>query len=200
LSVVEPLAVGFHAVARGRVAPEEVVAVIGCGMVGLGAIAAAAARGARPIAIDLDDGKLSLTKQVGAQHTINSREQDVHAQLEELTKGLGPDVVIEAVGAASTYRMAVEEAAHTGRVVYIGWAKEPISFDTKLFVHKELDILGSRNYLDEFPAVIDVLREGGFPVEATISATVPLDGAPDALHRWSQSPQSFTKILVDLDL
>ena len=199
LSVVEPLAVGFHAVQRGRVAPEDTVAVIGCGMVGLGALAGAAARGARPIAIDLDDGKLELAKQVGAQHAINSREQDVHAELEKLTEGLGPDVLIEAVGAAATYRMAIEEAAHTGRVVYIGWAKEPISFDTKFFVHKELDILGSRNYLDEFPAVIDVLRAGRFPVEATISATVPLAEAPDALRRWSESPQSFTKILVDLD-
>jgi threonine dehydrogenase-like Zn-dependent dehydrogenase len=199
LSVVEPLAVGFHAVQRGRVTAEDVVAVIGCGMVGLGALSAAAARGARPIAIDLDDGKLSLAKQAGAQHTINSQKENVHAQLEKLTEGLGPDVVIEAVGAAATYRMSIEEAAHTGRVVYIGWAKEPISFDTKYFVHKELDILGSRNYLDEFPAVIDVLRAGRFPVEATISTTVSLDEAPDALRRWSESPQSFTKILVNLD-
>ena len=199
LSVVEPLAVGFHAVGRGRVDSQDVVAVIGCGMVGLGALAASAARGARTIAIDLDDEKLNLAKQAGAQDTINSQREDIHARLGKLTEGFGPDVVIEAVGATGTYRMAVEEVAHTGRVVYIGWAKEPISFDTKLFVHKELDILGSRNYLDEFPVVIDVLRAGRFPVEATISATVPLDDAPDALRRWSQSPQAFTKILVDMD-
>ena len=199
LSVVEPLAVGFHAVARGRVASADVVAVIGCGMVGLGALSAAASRGARTIAIDVDDGKLNLAKRAGAQDAINSRSEDVHGQLEQWTEGRGPDVVIEAVGLPTTYRMAVEEAAHTGRVVYIGWAKEPISFDTKLFVHKELDILGSRNYLDEFPAVIEVLRAGKFPVEETISATVPLEEAPDALRRWSQSPQAFTKILVDMD-
>ncbi len=199
LSVVEPLAVGFHAVDRGRVAFEDVVAVIGCGMVGLGALAGAVARGARTIAIDLEDGKLNLAKGIGAQHAIHSQRENVHARLEEITEGFGPDVVIEAVGAATTYRMAVEEVAYTGRVAYIGWAKEPISFDTKLFVHKELDILGSRNYLHEFPTVIETLRAGRFPVEATISATVPLDDAPDALRRWSESPQSFTKILVDLD-
>lgn len=199
LSVVEPLAVGFHAAQRGRVTGTDTVAVIGCGMVGLGALCSAAARGARTIAIDLDDQKLSLAQRAGAQQVINSRTADVHASLEALTNGMGPDVVIEAVGAADTYRMAIEEAAHTGRVVYIGWAKQPISFDTKYFVHKELDILGSRNYLDEFAEVIDVLLQGKFPVEETISATVPLAGAPDALQQWSQSPQSFTKILVDLD-
>lgn len=198
LSVVEPLAVGFHAAARGRVASDDTVAVIGCGMVGLGAIASAASRGARTVAIDLDEDKLALAKQAGAQHSIHSGEQDTHAELQRLTDGLGPDVVIEAVGVPATYLAAIEDVAHTGRVVYIGWAKEPISFDTKLFVHKELDILGSRNYLDEFPSVIELLLKGRFPVEATISATVPLDEAGAALQRWSQSPQSYTKILVDL--
>jgi L-galactonate 5-dehydrogenase len=199
LSLVEPLAVGFHAVERGRVTAADVVAVIGCGTVGLGAIAAAADHGATVVAIDLDDAKLSLAKQAGAQHTIHSGKQSVHDALGELTEELGPDVIIEAVGVPGTYRMAVEEVAHTGRVVYIGWAKEPVSYETKLFVHKELDILGSRNSLTEFPAVIDMLSNGRFPVEATISTTVSLDSAGEALLRWSESPQQFTKILVEMD-
>lgn len=199
LSLVEPLAVGFHAADRGRIAASDTVAVIGCGTVGLGALASTISRDATAIAIDLDDEKLALATQVGAQHAINSRRQNAHDELLLLTNGLGPDVVIEAVGTPDTYRMAVEEVAHTGRVVYIGWAKEPVSFDTKLFVHKELDILGSRNYLAEFPAVIETLCQKKFPVEATISITVPLAGAGDALRRWSESPQSFTKILVNMD-
>jgi threonine dehydrogenase-like Zn-dependent dehydrogenase len=199
LSVVEPLAVGFHAAERGRVTAADTVAVLGCGMVGLGALAGAAARRATVVAIDLDDEKLKLAKQVGAQHTIHSGRQNVHEELGALTDGLGPDVVIEAVGVPETYRTAVEEVAHTGRVVYIGWTKEPVSYETKWFVHKELDILGSRNSLAEFPAVISMLEKGRFPVEATISATVPLEGAGDALKRWSESPAAFTKILVNMD-
>lgn len=199
LSLVEPLAVGFHATERGRVQTHDIVAVIGCGMVGLGAMASAASRGATVIAIDLDEQKLQLAKKVGASHTVNSSQSNVHESLLQLTDGLGPDVIIEAVGVPDTYRLAVEEVAHTGRVVYIGWAKEPISFDTKHFVHKELDILGSRNSLFEFPAVIDVLRQGKFPSEATISATVPLAAAGETLALWSREPQRFTKILVELD-
>jgi len=199
LSLVEPLAVGFHAAARARVTAADTVAVIGCGTVGLGALAGAAALGATTVAIDLDDGKLALARQVAAQHVVHGGRQNVHEELGALTGGLGPDVVIEAVGIPETYRAAVEEVAHTGRVVYIGWAKEPVSYETKLFVHKELDILGSRNSLAEFPAVIAMLEEGRFPVEATISATVPLEGAGDALKRWSESPGSFTKILVNMD-
>ena len=199
LSLVEPLAVGFHAAERGRVTAADVVAVVGCGTVGLGAIAAAVGKRATVIALDLDDAKLALAKKVGAQHTIHTNDQNVHEEFLALTEGLGPDVIVEAVGVADTYRMAVEEVAHTGRVVYIGWAKEAISFETKYFVHKELDILGSRNSLTEFPMVIDMLSQGKFPVEATISATVPLDQAGDALQKWSLAPQSFTKILVEMD-
>ena len=198
LSLVEPLAVGFHAAERGRITAADSVAVIGCGTVGLGVLASAALRGATAIAIDLDDKKLELAKQVGAQHVINSQEQSMHERLGELTNGLGPDVVVEAVGRPDTYRTAVEEVAHTGRVVYIGWAKEAVSYETKLFVHKELDILGARNSLAEFPAVIEMLSRKSFPVDATISATVPLESAGDALRQWSESPQSFTKILVEM--
>jgi len=199
LTLVEPLAVGFHAAERGRITAADSVAVIGCGTVGLGVLAAAASRGATAIAIDLGDEKLALARQVGAQHAIHSANQNVHEELLALTDGLGPDVIVEAVGIAETYRMAVEEVAYTGRVVYIGWAKEPISYETKLFVHKELDILGSRNSLAEFPAVIEMLQQHRFPVEATISARVPLEEAGHALQRWSDAPQSYSKILVNMD-
>lgn len=199
LSLVEPLAVGFHAVERGRITAADTVAVIGCGTVGLGALAAAVARGASAIAIDLDENKLALATQVGAQHAIHGGRGTLHDILGSLTNGLGPDVIIEAVGTAATYQTAVEEVAHTGRVVYIGWTKEPVSYETKLFVHKEIDILGSRNSLAEFPAVIAMLAEKRFPVDAAISATVPLEGAGEALQRWSEAPGSFTKILVNMD-
>jgi threonine dehydrogenase-like Zn-dependent dehydrogenase len=62
LCLVEPLTVGFHAVARGRVIPEDTVAVFGCGGVGLGAVAASHARGAKTICIDVDDEKLELAR------------------------------------------------------------------------------------------------------------------------------------------
>jgi threonine dehydrogenase-like Zn-dependent dehydrogenase len=168
-------------------------------MVGLGAIAAASAEGAAVMAIDLDDAKLALSKRAGSSSTINSRTEPLHQRLLELTEGLGPDVVIEAVGMPETYTLAVEEAAHTGRVVYIGWSKQPVTFETKNFVHKELDILGSRNSLDEFPQVIDMLSRHAFPVEETISATVPMEEAGAALREWSASPERFTKILVEVN-
>jgi threonine dehydrogenase-like Zn-dependent dehydrogenase len=200
LCLVEPLTVGFHAVARGRVQPGDVVAVLGCGGVGLGAIAASRFAGALTIAVDLDDHKLEIAKSAGATHAVNTARESLHDRLLQLTENRGPDVVIEAIGLPETFRAAVEEVAFTGRVVYIGYAKEPVAYETRLFVQKELDILGSRNALPEdFASVIKMLENGKFPVEQAVGTIVPIEQAPSILQQWSESPQRFTKIMISLD-
>ena len=200
LCLIEPLTVGFHAIARGRVTSVDKIAVFGCGGVGLGAIAASHFAGATTIAVDLDDDKLQLAKKAGATHIVNSTKSSLHDQLLELTDGRGPDVIIEAVGLPQTFRAAVEEVAFTGRVVYIGYAKEPAAYETKLFVQKELDILGSRNALPEdFHTVIKMLEERKFPVEDAVGSIVSLDDAPRILEAWSSNPSKFTKIMVQLN-
>jgi threonine dehydrogenase-like Zn-dependent dehydrogenase len=200
LCLAEPLTVGFHAVNRGRVTREDTVAVFGCGGVGLGAIAAAGFRGSRTIGIDVEDEKLRIAGMCGATEVINSSKESLHERLAEMTGGRGPDVVIEAIGLPKTFCAAVEEVAFTGRVVYIGYAKDAVAYDTRLFVQKELDILGSRNALPEdFREVIRMLEERRFPVEQAVSLIVPLEDAPEALREWSANPGKFTKIMVTLD-
>ncbi|QNF32978.1 zinc-binding alcohol dehydrogenase family protein [Adhaeribacter swui] len=199
LALVEPLTVGFHAAVRGRVSEKDTVAVIGCGIVGMGALAASVNRGAKVIAIDIDDSKMEIAKMIGVAHTINTTKVDLHEALNEITDGDGPDVIIEAVGSPQTYRAAVEEVAYTGRVVCIGYAKKPAEFNTGVFVRKEIEILGSRNCLGEFPEVISYLESGKFPVDAVISKTVSIDEAGAALAAWSENPGPITKIMVDFD-
>lgn len=199
LCLVEPLTVGVHASARGQVSADDTVAVFGCGGVGLGAVAGAAFRGARVIAIDVDDKKLELACAAGATDVIHSSREDLHQRLSALTSGEGPSCIIEAIGLPQTFRAAVEEVAFSGRVVYIGYAKEPVSYETRLFVQKELQILGSRNALPEdFLEVIRMLEAKRFPVEQSISAIVPIEEAPDMLRRWSENPSSFAKIMVNI--
>lgn len=198
-ALVEPLTVGFHAASRGRVTRQDVAAVFGCGGVGLGAITASASRGAETIAIDMDDAKLAIAAHVGAKHLINTAREDLHQRLAEITGGHGPDVMIEAIGLPQTFRAAVEEVAFTGRVVYIGYAKEPVAYETRLFVQKELDIMGSRNAQPEdFREVIAYLERGVFPVKDAVSAVVPLEDAGRMLAAWSGAPGSFTKIMVEM--
>lgn len=197
LALVEPMSVGFHAVARAQVTDLDRVMVVGCGMIGIGALVRAARRGAQVIAVDVDDEKLALAKLLGAYHTINSATEDVHARLLQITNDAGPDVVIEAVGAPATYRMAIDEVAFTGRVVCIGYAKTEIAFDTKYFVMKEMDIRGSRNAMpDDFRAVIEYVKSNPEGVEKLISGVYTPLQAKEALDNWAANPGKVFRILI----
>jgi len=115
-----------------------------------------------------------------------------------ISQGFGADVVIEAVGNPMTYNMAIDEVSFTGRVVYIGYAKSEVSFQTKLFVQKELTIRGSRNALPEdFRAVINYLNQNNFPYSKFISKIVKPEEAETALSEWAAQPQKVFRILVE---
>ena len=198
-ALIEPMSVGFHAVNRAQVTDIDVVVVIGCGMVGMGAIVRSALRGATVVAADIDDEKLALAKEMGASYAVNTKTEDVHARLQEITSGFGPDVIIEAVGSPVTYQMAVNEVAFTGRVVCIGYAKTDVSFQTKFFVQKELDIRGSRNAQpQDFRAVIHYLERGTCPVDRLISAEVTPEEAPESMRQWAENPGKVFRILVNM--
>ena len=198
LALVEPMSVGYHAANRGEVSEMDSVLVIGCGTIGIGAIAAAVRKGATVLAVDVDDGKLETACRFGAHYTANSTREDVIAFVRDLTDQEGVSVAIEAVGLPDTYRLAAEAVAYAGRVVYIGYAKEPVCFDTTDFVRKELDIRGSRNALRVFPAVIKMIEQRQQPFEALVSKVYPYTAAADALHDWDRAPGSFAKIMIDM--
>jgi 2-desacetyl-2-hydroxyethyl bacteriochlorophyllide A dehydrogenase len=199
MALVEPLTIGYHAVMRGRVAAGETVGVFGCGAIGIGAIAAAAAKGATVIAIDVADEKLELAKKVGATLVVISSRDELHTSLLNLTDRQGPAVMIEAVGLPATFRAAVEETAFAGRVVYIGYSKQLVEYDTRHFVQRELDVLGSRNALpDDFRAVIAYLESGALPIDDVITRTCSLDEAGAALAAWDANPAAVCKIHVEL--
>lgn len=199
LALLEPLAVGFHAARRGKVEEIDIVVVLGCGVIGLGAIAGAAFFGAKVIAVDLFDDKLEKAKQAGASHVINSTSTNVIDTIHEITDGHEADVVIEAAGNPNTYKLAIEAVAFTGRVVYIGYTAVPVEFTTKFFVLKELDIRGSRGSerLD-FLNVLKAVQNGQIDPAELVSHTFPFDQADKAIRMWSNDPSKVTKIVVEM--
>jgi 2-desacetyl-2-hydroxyethyl bacteriochlorophyllide A dehydrogenase len=193
----EPMSVGWHAVNRLKVKEGEKVLVLGCGVIGLGAIAAAAYKGAHVIAADVDEAKLGRAQGLGASFLVNSAAEDPIKRVQDLTNGDGADAVVEAVGLPQTYTAAVEVACFGGRVALIGYVKAPVQFETKWFVSKELDILGSRNAMDaEIEEVIRMLSSGRVNVKPLISRRYLLEQAGQALADWDRSPNEITKILL----
>jgi threonine dehydrogenase-like Zn-dependent dehydrogenase len=198
LALVEPFCIGMHAVGRARVTEGDTVLVMGCGGVGAGAVAAAAGRGARVLAMDVDPQKLAQAVALGAQTALMSTQDDTPARIRALTDGEGPDVVIEAVGKPSTYRLALDLVAACGRVVYIGWVKGDIALEARQIVAKEVDLLGSRNAIDEFAEVIALFESGRVDPLALVTDRVALDEVPAMFGRWADRPDSVGKILVEI--
>ncbi len=198
--MIEPLSIGFHAAGRANIVPGDVILVFGCGLVGLGAVTKAALSGNTVIAVDIDSSKLELAKKCGASHVIHSIQEDLEQRVSEISAGHGPSVVIEAIGNEGTFTSAVDIASFSGRVVYVGYAKNPVSYETKKFILKELDIRGSRNAVRaDFNDVLTSITSKTLPIPELITQEYSFDQAGDALVFWDKNPGKVTKIIISCD-
>lgn len=198
LALVEPLSVGYHAATRGRVNEQDTVLVFGCGAIGMGAVCASVRKGATVIAVDVDDAKLASAKVFGATFVINALKEDVKTRIDEITNKEGVSVAIEAVGNGETLKQAIDLVCFAGRVVMIGYAKGETSLATQLIIKKELDVLGSRNALRVFPAVIQMLERREKPFAKMITRIYPFNETPNALKDWNANPGIVSKFLIDI--
>ena len=198
LALVEPLSVGYHGANRGDVGETDTVLILGCGTIGMGALLACVRKGARVIALDLDNAKLAQATKFGASFVINSQQESAIDKLKDLTQGEGASIVIEAAGTQATYQLAVEAVGFAGRIVFIGYPKGMVSLEAPLIVRKEVTIFGSRNALRVFPAVIKMFEAREKPYADLVSQVFPFARAAEALSFWDAHPASVSKILIDV--
>ncbi|NUP64289.1 MAG: S-(hydroxymethyl)mycothiol dehydrogenase [Nonomuraea sp.] len=178
------------AINTAQVGRGDSVAVIGCGGVGDAAIAGANLAGAaKIIAVDLDDRKLAKAREMGATHTVNSKEADPVEAIRELTGGFGADVVIEAVGRPETYKQAFYARDLAGTVVLVGVPTPEMKLELPL-----LDVFGRGGSLKsswygdclpsrDFPMLIDLHLQGRLPLDKFVTETIELTDVEKAFER-----------------
>ncbi|MCL9793885.1 S-(hydroxymethyl)mycothiol dehydrogenase [Frankia sp. AgKG'84/4] len=178
------------AVNTGGVGRGDSVAVIGCGGVGDGAIAGARLAGAaKIIAVDTDPRKLEWARGFGATHTVNAKESDPVAAIQDLTGGFGADVVIDAVGRPETYKQAFYARDLAGTVVLVGVPTPEMTLELPL-----LDVFGRGGALKsswygdclpsrDFPLLIDLYQQGRLDLDAFVTEEIALDGVEEAFTR-----------------
>ena len=178
------------AINTGAVTHDDTVAVIGCGGVGDAAIAGARLVGARTIiAVDTDNTKLQWAREFGATHTINARDIDVVATIQDLTDGFGADVVIDAVGRPETWKQAFYARDLAGTVVLVGVPTPDMQLDMPLVdFFARGGSLKSSWYGDclperDFPTLISLYRQGRLPLEKFVSERIGLDQVEEAFGK-----------------
>jgi S-(hydroxymethyl)mycothiol dehydrogenase len=181
------------AINTGAVTRGDTVAVIGCGGVGDAAIAGSRLAGARTIiAVDVDDRKLAQARELGATHTVNSRNADPVEAIQGLTGGFGADVVIEAVGRPETYKQAFYARDLAGTVVLVGVPTPEMKLELPL-----LDVFGRGGALKsswygdclpsrDFPMLIDLYLQGRMPLEKFVSEKIGLDDVEAAFAKMGR--------------
>ena len=197
-SLLEPASIGTHAANRPPIARSDTVVVIGAGTIGLFILQAAKLRGARTtIASDLNEFRLGLAKQVGADVCINPGKSNLKEEILKRTEGRGADVVFEAVGFGETFRQAVSVAKTGGHIVAVGNLQKEIEFNLQELVSRELTFTGSYASSGEFRTCIGLIASGKINVGPLVSEVLPLKEGPMAFKRLLEAKENLLKIVLE---
>lgn len=196
LLLAEPLAVVVRAVARGEARSGESVAVLGVGALGLLAIQLLKARGLRVLAVGRTDRREGLARALGADGFAATETGRATEAARTFSGREGVDLVIETAGTAIAVAQALELAHPGGRVVLTGLPHEASTVDFFSVVRREMRILGSMIYQQEFPDAVRLLSDGTVRVDSVITHRFPLDRIQEAFvaHR---SPGAI-KVIVTI--
>jgi L-iditol 2-dehydrogenase len=194
-AMVEPIAVAVHAVGRAPT-PARHAVVVGTGTIGLLVIQALRAAGTpRVFAVDVDEGKLTLARKLGADVALNPKGIDVPAEVRRLAQG-GVDVAMECVGATASIKTAIASVRKGGSVVLVGNIAPAIELPLQQVVTGELTLLGTAASSGEYPRSIELLRQGAIDVRPLITAVAPLEEGPRMFERLYAREPGLMKVVL----
>ena len=184
---LEPMGVAVHGVDCAEVAGKRVV-INGCGPIGLMAVGAAKAWGAKQvIALDVVEKKLEVAAKMGADCCLNSAKVNAPEEIVRLTDG-GADVAIDYTGVIPAIKSLFHMIANGGRIVLVGLPNDPIELDlTSEIIYKEATVVGSTGRLmyRTWEQCIELINGGKFDIRPVVAGKYPLrefQKAFDAIH------------------
>jgi len=200
LALVEPLAIGAHAVKRAGVTKDEFVLVVGAGPIGLGTMAFVQAAGAKVIALDTNNNRLKFCNEMlKVEHIINAANDDVIAKLKSITNGDMPTVVMDATGNLKAINNAFQYMSHGARYVLIGLQKGEISFSHPEFHKREATLMSSRNATrDDFEYVISSMKKKAIDPTLFITHRVHFDQVGNEFAGWLNPASGVIKAMVEM--
>ena len=201
LALVEPLAIGCHGVNRANVQANEFVLVVGAGPIGLGTMEFAKIAGAKVIALDVNDLRLTFCQEkLSVDFTINALSDNVLARLREITNNDMPTVIIDATGNLTAIESAFQYLAHGGKYILVGLQKGEISFSHPEFHKREATLMSSRNATrQDFEQVIDAMKKGLVKPTTYITHRVNFEQVKDNFESWLNPTNGVIKAIVNFD-
>lgn len=196
-AMVEALSVAFHAVERTPISINDTAVVVGAGMIGLLIIQSLRLSGCgKIIAVDLEQTRLDMAKQLGADITLNSSQVDVPAEVFKLTDNRGADLAFEVVGIQTTLQMGIASLRKGGSITLVGNLHPKAEFQMQAVVTRQLTLYGSCASNGEYPACLDMIGRGQISVDSLISAVAPLSEGADWFQRLYDREPGLMKVIL----
>jgi len=198
-ALMEPLAIGAHAVRRVGIEKDDVVVVTGAGPIGIGIMLFAKATGATVVGIDLNMKRLEFCqKWAGIDYIVDARKNP-QAEIEKITDGNLVDVVLDATGSKQAMEQSLGYITFGGKVIYVGLFKGDIVFNDPDFHKKETTLMGSRNAtMEDFLAVYDLLKKRPVDIQQYITHRASLEGAIEAVPGWLNPESNVIKGMIEV--
>ena len=196
MAIVEPLAIGAHAIRRAGLQPGETVVVIGCGPIGIGLMKLAQIAGAKVIALDVNDSRLKYAKEeIGVDYSLNVTQDPVE-KISEITNGDLATVIFDATGNKRALETGIDYMAHGGRFVLVGLSKGDLTYNHPKIHAKETTLMCSRNAtLEDFEYVIKNLKD--FPTESFVTHKVGFEDMISNFESWLNPENKVIKAMVE---
>ncbi len=195
-AIVEPLAIGAHAIRRANIVKDEFVVVIGCGPIGIGIMKLAQIKGAKVIAVDLNEQRLKYVKEnIGIDYVVNASNNPT-SQVSEITKGELATAVFDASGNKFAIETGPSYMSHGGRFILVGLSKGDLIYNHPAIHAKETTLMCSRNAtVEDFEHVINVLDQ--FPTDSFVTHNVPYVEMIENFDSWLDPQTGVIKATVD---
>ncbi|MNB91700.1 putative L-galactonate oxidoreductase [compost metagenome] len=199
-AMLEPLAIGAHAIRRSGLAAGDTVLVIGAGPIGLGVMALARYAGAEVIAMDVNEERLDFCRESAqVKHAVNAL-QPPQEQLAAITGEPKAAFVIDATGNAKSMMNAFGLVAHGGSLVYVGLVKSEITFNDPNFHSHEMSLMGSRNAtMEDFDFVLKAISAGYVDIDRYITHRTSFEGMISCFDSWLKPESKVIKALVEIN-
>ncbi|WP_150452562.1 zinc-binding alcohol dehydrogenase family protein [Arenibacter lacus] len=196
MAIVEPLAIGAHAIKRAQLTKGETIVVVGCGPIGIGIMKLAQLEGAKVIAVDMNQDRLQYAKEkIGVDFIVNANN-DAIKLISEITKGDLATVVFDATGHKGALELGPSYMSHGGRYVLVGLSKGELTFKHPEIHAKESTLLCSRNAtVADFEFVISMIDQ--FPTESFITHSVHFSEMKEHFNNWLDPAAGVIKATIE---
>ncbi len=198
-ALIEPVANGMYAVRNSNIQKDSTIAIIGAGPIGIGDYLCAKLYEPKLIVMaDIADFNLGKAREMGCEHTVNSRKEDLYEKIMKLTDGVGVDMTFLAFGDEPTLEQAARITRRGGQMIQHALMLDGLGFPYQIHQQHELDFKAYNMYQrEDFELICKALAEGKMDLSHFVTQRYPIEQFKEAMEMADKRPEPVLKVMME---